>query len=167
METNNRKPNRLKNFDYAQTGCYFVTLCTQNRQHLFEMENTVTSDNLCIIPPISNQIIHKWIKATENKFKTIKFEKYVIMPDHLHFIIKISERHTGRSIPDVMKFFKTMTTNEYIHNVKNNILPPFNKKLWQKSYYDHIIRNHNDYNEIWEYIDNNPKKRILLNEPQD
>ena len=60
-----------------------------------------------------------------------------------------------------------MTTNEYIHNVKNNILPPFNKKLWQKSYYDHIIRNQNDYNEIWEYIDNNPKKRILLNEPQD
>lgn len=66
----------------------------------------------------------------------------------------------GRSLQDVMRFFKTMTTNEYIRSVKDNNLPPFNKKLWQKSYYDHIIRNQDDYNEIWEYIENNPKKRM-------
>ena len=60
-----------------------------------------------------------------------------------------------------------MTTNEYIKGVKNNILPPFDKKLWQKSYYDHIIRNQEDYNEVWEYIENNPQKWILQNETQD
>lgn len=89
------------------------------------------------------------------------------MPDHLHFILNITERHIGRSLQYVMRFFKTMTTNEYIKGVKNNILSPFNKKLWQKSYYDHIIRNQEDYNEVWEYIDNNPKKLILQNESQD
>ena len=54
-----------------------------------------------------------------------------------------------------------MTTNDYIKNVKNGKLKPFDKKLWQKSYYDHIIRNQDDYNEKWNYIENNPKKYAL------
>ena len=161
-----RKQNRLDKYDYGQEGAYFVTLCTQNRQHIFEIEHTVGND-LRVVPPIQNQIIHKWIKETENKFSNITLDKYVIMPDHLHFILNITERHIGRSLQDVMRFFKTMTTNEYIKGVKNNILPPFDKKLWQKSYYDHIIRNQEDYNEVWEYIENNPQKWILQNETQD
>ena len=158
-----RKQTRLEKFDYGEIGCYFITLCTQKRQHIFEIEHTVGND-LCVVPPIQNQIIHKWIKETENKFSNIRFDKYVIMPDHLHFILNIKERHIGRSLQDVMRYFKTMTTNEYIRGVKNNTLSPFNKKLWQKSYYDHIIRNQEDYNEVWEYIDNNPQKLILQNQ---
>ena len=158
-----RKQTRLEKFDYGEIGCYFVTLCTQKRQHIFEIEHAVGND-LRVVPPIQNQIIHKWIKETENKFSNIRFDKYVIMPDHLHFILNIKERHAGRSLQDVMRYFKTMTTNEYIRGVKNNILSPFNKKLWQKSYYDHIIRNQEDYNEVWEYIDNNPQKLILQNQ---
>ena len=50
-----------------------------------------------------------------------------------------------------------MTTNDYIKNVKNGKLKTFDKKIWQKSYYDHIIRNQDDYNEKWDYIENNPK----------
>ena len=49
-----------------------------------------------------------------------------------------------------------MTTNEYIANVKNNIFPPFDKKIWQRNYYEHIIRNEKDYLTIAEYIENNP-----------
>ena len=51
-----------------------------------------------------------------------------------------------------------MTTNAYIQGVKQCLYPPFEKKLWQKSYYDHIIRNENDYQETWMYIENNPAK---------
>ena len=51
-----------------------------------------------------------------------------------------------------------MTTNDYIKGVKNKLLPPFNKKLWQKSFYDHIVRDENDYNRVCEYIDSNPLK---------
>lgn len=60
-----------------------------------------------------------------------------------------------------MRWFKTMTTNEYIKEVKNKNLPPFEKKLWQKSYYDHIIRNEQDYLNIWDYIETNPIKWTL------
>ena len=150
----------MENFDYGNKGCYFVTLCTQDQQHLFEIEPNNVGNDLCVVP-LQNQIIHKWIKETQNKFQEINFDKYVIMPDHLHFIITIAERHTGRSLQDIMQFFKTMTTNEYMRLVKNNQLPYFHKKIWQKSFYDHIIRDQNDYNEIWEYIEYNPKKWIL------
>ena len=80
------------------------------------------------------------------------------MPDHIHLIVIIKERHAGRSLHDIMRWFKTMTTNNYIKEVKNGNLAPFDKKLWQKSYYDHIIRNEEDYLEIWNYIDSNPGK---------
>ena len=75
-----------------------------------------------------------------------------------------AERHAGRSLPDVMRFFKTMTTNDYIRGVKDGTLTPFDGKLWQKSYYDHVIRNQQDYNEIWQYIENNPTKWIMMHE---
>lgn len=71
----------------------------------------------------------------QNKFN-IAIDVYIIMPDHIHFILSInSERHTGRSLPDMMQWFKTMTTNDYIKSVKRNVLKPFAGKLWQKSYY--------------------------------
>ena len=158
MELPKREKNRLENYDYSQEGAYFITLCTHNRQNLFILEGNRVGNDLCVVPPLQNEIIRKWIKETENKFQNIKFEKYVIMPDHIHFIINIAERHTGRSLREIMQFFKTMTTNDYIKNVKNGKLKPFDKKLWQKSYYDHIIRNQEDYNEKWDYIENNPKK---------
>ena len=173
-----RKQNRLPDYDYAQEGAYFVTLCTHNRARLFVMENPyVVGNDLCVVPQISkptqgtahrpfptvgNQIIHKWVREVENKFPNVVIDKYVVMSDHLHLIVTIKERHIGRSLPDVMRFFKTMTTNEYIRGVKNSELQPFEGKLWQKSYYDHVIRNQQDYNEIWEYIENNPTKWMLL-----
>ena len=55
-----------------------------------------------------------------------------------------------------------MSTNEYTRNVKNNLILPFKRKIWQKSYYDHIIRNQEDYNEIWKYIEQNPKKWMSI-----
>lgn len=159
MDLPQRKMNRLKGYDYSQSGAYFVTVCTQDRQQIFETEDV--GNGLCAVPCVQNQIVHKWIGETENKFRNIQFEKYVIMPDHLHFIIRITERHAGRSLQDVMRFFKTMTTNEYIRNVREGAVLPFKQKLWQKSYYDHIIRSEQDYDEIWEYIENNPKRWML------
>ena len=151
------KPIRLKNYDYGKEGYYFITLCVQNKKHLFEIEKNNVGNDLCVVPPMQNLIIHKWLKETENKFNII-IDKYVIMPNHIHAIIKITERHAGRSLQDVMRWFKTMTTNEYIKGIKNNNLKPFDKKLWQKSYYDHVIRGEADYKEIWDYIENNPTR---------
>ena len=156
MNLPKRKPTRLKEYDYSTPGAYFVTICTQNKEKLFEIENV--GNDLCVVPPQQNKIIHKWIKETENKFDNIKIDKYVIMPNHIHIIVVITERHTGRSLHDVMQWFETMATNEYIRYVKKGVLKPFNMKLFQKSFHDHIIRDENDYRKIWEYIDTNPLK---------
>ena len=60
------------------------------------------------------------------------------------------------TVGDVIGTFKSKTTNQYIKMVKNNTLPPFNKRIWQRNYYEHIIRDENDYTRIAEYIVNNP-----------
>ena len=156
MELPKRKRLRLEEYDYGEQGYYFITLCTYKRQRLFEIYPPIVGNDLCVVPPVQNKIIEKWIIETQRKFDNIKIEKYVIMPDHLHFIFNISERHIGRSLQDAIRFFKTMTTNEYIRYVNDNLLSAFGEKLWQKSYYDHIIRNEKDYLEICEYIDSNP-----------
>ncbi len=165
-----RKQIRLKNYDYSQNGFYFITICTHNKQRLFEF-STVGND-LCVVPSPKppNNIIEKWLCETENKFG-IKIEQYIIMPDHIHMIVNIkpteiqnAERHIGRSLQDIMQWFKTMTTNEYINAVKNGEIKPFVKKLWQKSYYEHIIRNERDYTETLEYSVNNPLKYKILHE---
>ena len=156
MELPKRKPTRLKGYDYGTPGAYFVTICTQNRELLFEIEHV--GNDLCVVPPEQNKIIHKWLKETENKFDNIKIDKYVIMPNHIHIIVIITERHIGRSLHDMMRWFETMATNEYIRNVKKGIIKPFNKRLFQKSFHDHIIRGEKDYQKIWEYIDTNSLK---------
>ena len=163
MNLPSRKPNRLKDYNYGEIGCYFVTICTQNRQRLFIIEKKSVGNDLCVVP--QNKIIHKWINEMQNKYQLI-INNYVIMPDHIHLLITISERHTGRSLQDAIRFFKTMSTNEYIKNVKIGTLPPFNKKLWQKSYYDHVIRNQQDYDETWEYIENNPIQWEITHEKE-
>ncbi len=120
-----------------------------------------------------------WFYELENKFRNIQCGKFVCMPNHVHFIIIISpsvgadlcvcpsdtkecvdkkSKHSGSSLPKIIQWFKTMTTNEYICNVKINQWPPFQKKLWQRNYYEHVIRNEKAMNEICEYIKNNPMK---------
>ncbi len=179
-----RKRLRLWEHDYSQRGYYFLTLCTYNRQQLFV--NSTVNDEMQIVPSDypQNQLIEKWLSKLEERFQVI-VDQYVIMSDHLHLILAIdhqappegtsetnSENDCGErpmcrsesnnqnsdSISKIMQWFKTMTTNEYIQNVKNGSFPPFEKQMWQKSYYDHIIRNYDDYANICFYIVNNPMK---------
>ncbi len=68
----------------------------------------------------------------------------------------IQGEHAGSPLPQIIQWFKTMTTNEYIKMVKQNLLPSFNKRIWQRNYHEHIIRNEQEYNKIANYIQNNP-----------
>ena len=160
-----RKPLRLKNYDYSQAGYYFITLCTYQNQKLFDFSQIGIEENILPEQTPQNKLIEKWLFAMENKF-CISIDKYIIMPDHIHFILIIhTERHTGRSLPEMMQWFKTMTTNEYIRLVKNKTIKPFHQKIWHKSYHEHIIRNQDDYMAKLQYILNNPLKSSLSSNP--
>ncbi len=160
-----RKQIRLKDFDYSQPNLYFLTICTHNRARLFaqkdgpHIENTKNND-------IDNPdlIIDKWISELENKYENLLVDLYVVMPDHIHLIIynpgviDASGNHTGKKLNEIIKWFKTQTTNEYLRGVKRGIYLPYKEHLWQRNYYEHIIRNHEDYQETCKYIYENPQK---------
>ena len=157
-----RKSIRLKNYDYSDNGYYFVTICTQNREKLF---GEIVGATLSGRPNNPDKIVTKWLLKLENKFKDIKIDEYIVMPNHVHFIIKTTGEHTGSTgdhtgspLRDIIGWFKTMTTNEYISGVKDGRFMPFKGHLWQRNYYEHIIRNYDDYLNIAEYIQNNPLK---------
>lgn len=150
-----RKSIRLKNYDYNQNGAYFVTICTQEKECLL---GSIVGETLCGLPNNPHLIIEKWLLELENKFHCVKIKKYIIMPNHIHFIILFEnemDNHIDMTLSNIIDWYKTMTTNEYIRGVKNNLFPHFNKRIWQRSYYEHIIRNEKSYLEIWQYIDSN------------
>ncbi len=104
-------------------------------------------------------MVEKWYLEISNKFPDIYCDKYVIMPNHFHCILE----NTGDKgepmcspLHRVIQWFKTMTTNEYIKGVKNLGWESFDKRLWQRNYYEHIIRNQQSLIKISNYIENNP-----------
>ena len=159
----NRKKLRLQGFDYSGNAYSFITLCTYERQRLFDVSKL--DDQMYVIPSesLQNQILEKWLEELETKF-SVTVDQYIVMSDHIHFILAIGEdfakNNHGETLSDIMGWYKTMTTNEYIAYVKQGLLSPFKRKIWQKSYYDHIIRNYQDYLDVKKYLANNPIKEI-------
>jgi len=155
-----RKSPRLSDYDYSQEGAYFVTVCVQGRQALL---GEILHGEMRL-----NQagcMVERWWKELERKFPLIKIDEYyVVMPNHFHGIVFIPELsaptteggHTGPPLQRIVQWFKTMTTNEYIHGVKEHGWPQFKGSLWQRSFYDHVIRDEASLNRIREYISTNP-----------
>ena len=124
-------------------------------------------------------MVEQWYYELEQKFKDVKCHAMVIMPNHFHCIIEntgfidehaISDEHVpsdkhillgehvGSPLRNIIAWFKTMTTNYYIRGVKQLNWTPFDGKLWQRNYWEHIIRNEQEYERISHYIINNPQK---------
>jgi len=168
-DIHHRRSIRLKNYDYSQAGAYFVTVCAQNRDCLFgEITDAVMRLN------DAGRMIETWWHELAHKFPMIDMDVYTVMPNHFHGIVAIvgaalrGRPNPDHSIPeeqphrvapplgDIVNWFKTMTTNDYIQNVRHHQWRPFPGKLWQRNYYEHIIRNEEDLNKIREYIMYNP-----------
>ena len=166
-EKHHRCSIRLKGYDYSLEGLYFITICIQNHKCLF---GKIVEDKMILND--AGKMIEKWYHELGNKFINMKCRKYIVMPNHFHCIIETSDNyeedaHIGTSLRgrplkislfDIMDWFKTMTTNEYIRGAKNINWQRFEKHLWQLRYWDHIIRNENDNIRIENYIINNPSK---------
>ncbi len=151
MET--RKLTRLKGYDYSADGHYFITICTAEKQKIF---GTIVGQGLApaeIKLSALGKIADQQLKDIPKRFTNITVDKYVIMPNHIHAIIRI-EKAAGASpcptLSDVVCAYKSLTTK--------NCKKYFNESIWQKSFYDHIIRDERDYLRIAEYIENNPAK---------
>ena len=131
----------------------------------------IVGAHLCVRPEIPkdaiapDKMVEKWLLEIEHKYINTKILKYVIMPNHIHFLIwnpgtddTKTGAHIGAPLQEIMKWFKTQTTNEYIRGVKRGWYPAFDQHIWQRSYYDHIVRSRAEYRQIWQYIEENPLK---------
>ena len=147
---------RLKDFDYATPGLYFVTICSQNREMLFGI---IRAGRLFLNE--AGRMVERWYWETESKYSTVRCREMVVMPNHFHCIWEIlgvdkNDFDPSVSLSSIVQWFKTMTTNEYIRGVKQLGWPSFKGRLWQRNYYEHIIRDEESYRAIANYIITNP-----------
>ena len=154
-----RKPIRIDNYDYSTPGAYFITICTSNREKIFW--NDVGAD---IIRPenvplsTAGKIVEQGILQVAEHYKNVAIDKYCIMPDHIHLILRIESDINGWMI-------SAPTVSTVVGSMKRWISRQAGRPIWQKSFYDHGIRNQRDYDEIWQYIENNPLKYALKRTP--
>lgn len=154
-----RKSIRLKEYNYANKGAYYITICTHERKCLFGK----VIDGKIKLSEGGKIVNDNWIRLPK-RFPNIEICDYIIMPNHIHGVIMINgsaicNRATIKVAPtlgNIIGAFKSITTNEYINNIINQNWPQFNKRLWQRNYYEHIIRNETDLYCIRKYIENNP-----------
>ena len=132
-----RENPRLRNYDYTSDGYYFITICTKEKIHYFGE----IVDGIMQYSDIG-KVANEGIKKINDVYKFIQLDKYTIMPNHIHIIL-ILKKETEISVSRVIKQYKEYITNQ------------IKESIWQKSYYDHIIRNEKDYLRIWKYIDEN------------
>lgn len=172
-EIHHRKSIRLKNYDYAKEGYYFITICTKNREPVLskinvgvdahidpnakmkQLKNDIALDHIKIELQYDGKIVKKYIQNINRVYKDIHVNSYVIMPDHLHMIVCINSGSMRAltptekiSIPQMVRSLKLMVTKEIGYSI------------WQRNYYEHIIRNEIEYNQICEYIKQNPLRWI-------
>ena len=178
-EKHHRQSLRQKGYDYSRPGMYFVTICTQNRIFLFGE----VIDKAMILND-AGRMIEKWLNILNEKYTDIRCEDFIVMPNHIHVIIQKTVgadrrvcphdegniqktgksvqsdfkkgKHIGLPLPRIIQWFKTMTTNEYIRNIISRHWQSLDRRLWQRNYYEHIIRNEKELCRIREYIISNP-----------
>ncbi len=198
FRTTHRKIIRLQGYDYSTPGGYFITQGTQFRRSFF----TDIESGKCILTDAGTMVRKVWYSLEKRFFPFVAVDAFVIMPDHIHGIIFITDgepysrleslwsgtipdstdSHNQNSVPaalgaavptisknkkrpslfEIIGAFKSITTVQYIRGVNNLGWVPFSKRLWQRMYYERIIRNESDLRRIRRYIMNNPLRNPRL-----
>ncbi len=150
MNLPQRKPLRLQHYDYAKNGAYFITICTHHHAHLFGEIVGNGLDRSELRPTTAALIAEAELNQIPQHFASIQIDHYVFMPNHVHLILLINQDlFAERSRP-----FPTVST--VIGLYKSGVSKKIGFPIWQKSFYDHVIRNQSEYEKIWGYIDGNP-----------
>ena len=132
-----RKRLRIIEYDYSKEGMYFITICIKNRLELLGK----IKDNYIELTQ-EGIIVKECIKQIEKRYINVEIDEYVIMPNHIHMILVINNK-TEVTISRMMKQYKTYVSKKVGY------------AIWQKSFYEHIIRNEKEYIKIKDYIKNN------------
>ena len=164
-----RRSNRLTDYDYAKEGAYFVTLCTYENRELF---GGITDDEMHL-NPAGRIAEEEWLKTATVRHN-VQLDEWVLMPNHLHGIIVITEMWATHRVAPTVKGFGQgpgrSSLGAIIGQYKSCVTRRLRKELhwtsrpvWQRNYYDRIVRNDDELNAVRQYIENNPKAWELDN----
>ena len=152
MELPKRKQNRLKAYDYSTPSAYFITICTEDRKNLFWKDVGAIIDRPENVPLTNlGKITKQSIEDIPKYYPMITVDCFVIMPNHVHLLLQINADINGRSMI-------APTISTVVRLMKGAVSKQVKDTLWQKGFYDHVIRNEKDYREVWNYIEGNPGK---------
>ena len=178
-----RRKTRLHNFDYSKQGAYFITVCTEGKRRILSeivAENDTAvqltpdkfvGDGVLDIPKIKllkyGEIVDKYIRQLNDFYDNISVERYVIMPNHIHMIVFV--KNVGSILNNIegdgkgqsrtpVPTVQNSTVSKFISTFKRFCNKEYGYNIWQRSYYDHIIRDQHDYDKVAKYIYENPIK---------
>ena len=153
-----RKHPRMKDFDYSLCGAYFITICTQNRRCLLSHvvgRGLAPAEEASLELTSFGEIAKQQLFLLKERYPFLDVDQYVIMPNHIHMILILDNETAGASprptVMDIICTYKSLTTKMCKEH-------GFKDKLFQDSFYDHIIRNLEDYRNIAKYIYDNPNQ---------
>ena len=171
MEKPIRKSPRLGTYDYSTSGGYFVTICTHGKKHILSRITSGTAHRSVNEQPIVGagvpdrpqnkltaygKIADKYINQINDFYETVKVDKYVIMPNHIHMILIVNNPNRELEGGTSRKPSPTNSiVSKYVSTFKRFCNKEYGENIWQRSYHDHIIRDEKDYIKIWGYIDTN------------
>ncbi|MBT0663311.1 transposase [Geobacter pelophilus] len=157
-DIHHRRSIRLKNYDYSQSGAYFVTICAWQRECLFGE----IVDGKMLLNDFGRVVVDSW-NWLASQYDYVALEGSVVMPNHLHGIIVINNvgavrepllhAEKTKSLGRLIGAFKTVSTKQ-INIIRNNP----GCTVWQRNYYERVIRNEDELTRAQEYIINNPLK---------
>ena len=160
-----RKHPRLKEYDYSQSGYYYVTIQTEKGQPaLSTVGRGLAPAGAEVTLTTVGEIARERLLLMEKRYPYIRIIKHVLMPTHIHAIIQLQSETAGASprptLMDVVCAYKSLTTRACNHRFNTP-----GRKLFQTSFYETVLRNEQAFRECWQYIENNPLRWLL--EPEE
>ncbi len=155
----NRKHPRLKEYDYSLPGFYYVTIHGATPEIRFScIVAGANAQKAEVHLSALGQITQQELLELEQRYNYVRIDKYVIMPTHIHAIIELAgpQRTPRDDLTRIVGVFKSLCTR------KCNLLFQIpNRKLFQTSFYETVLRNEQAYLECWNYIEGNPGRWLV------
>ena len=144
---------RLPGYDYNIPGAYFLTICVENRKCILSRvieADILHSPSIELLP--YGKIADKYINQLDAFYDDLSVESYVIMPNHIHILLRVLERTSKRSVSTL----QNSIVSRFVSTFKRFCNKEYGKNIWQTRSYDHVIRNQTDFDKHLQYIYENP-----------